>query len=396
MLWSLASRQNKFTERCLVFCIALTLSILYVLVQSSFIFKYQSSEIKRKGLKVKNELAFSYSEEPHISNENYAKKLIVKKPLIYMYTSRLHTPLTYDESCEITRDPERFADSHAVVFHAKDLPVAADFAKLRSKPPFASQLWVYFNLESPENTRRVSRDEMLFNFTITPMQHSDLHHPYGYHAKRHGTSSISARRKTRFIAWCVSNCGSKLRNQYVHLMQMHVSVDVYGRCNKLFGTKSVCPLGSVECTELLASYKFYLAFENSLCLDYNTEKYWGALHRGNVPIVMAGSTDALIPNSYINVMDFRTVKELLEYLKFLDRNDDAYMEYFAWRKEYEIDFLPRDSFRNDIWLPQFCDILMNRDWSQTKVINISHFYSVENNCPHDTKSKIMEIVRKGV
>ena len=48
----------------------------------------------------------------------------------------------------------------------------------------------------------------------------------------------------------------------------------------------------------------------------------------------ANYTKLAIPGSYINVMNFKTVKELAEYLQYLDRNATAYNEYFAWRKEF--------------------------------------------------------------
>ncbi|XP_052217320.1 glycoprotein 3-alpha-L-fucosyltransferase A-like [Dreissena polymorpha] len=35
--------------------------------------------------------------------------------------------------------------------------------------------------------------------------------------------------------------------------------------------------------------------------------------------------------SYIHVEDFRTVEELANYLKFLDKNDDEYNNYFRWK-----------------------------------------------------------------
>ena len=393
--------REKFMSRCIICCIALTLSFLYILIQNNILVKIESSKSKETNLKINNALALKLDEkESRSSDKDLKRELKVDTPLIYMHTKRLHTPLTYDESCEITRDPQRFEDSHAVVFHAKDLPISKGLARLRSKSPFINQLWVYFNLESPINTRKLRQNEMLFNFTITPMRSSDLYHPYGYHFAKAETEVEQEKdfyeTKIRFIAWCVSNCKVEYRNGYVKIMQKYTTVDVYGGCSGLFGTSSVCERESHGCNKFLATYKFYLAFENSLCEDYVTEKYWGALHRGNVPIVMAANNDTMIPGSYINVLDFKTVRDLVKYLEFLDGNREAYMKYFLWRSNFELDFLPGDSRRSDIWLPQFCDILLDRDWSQRKIVNISHFYSVENNCPRDVEQRIIEMVLRGV
>ena len=37
------------------------------------------------------------------------------------------------------------------------------------------------------------------------------------------------------------------------------------------------------------------------------------------------------PNSYIHVEDFRSAKELAQYLIKLDQNDDLYNQYFLWK-----------------------------------------------------------------
>ena len=57
-----------------------------------------------------------------------------------------------------------------------------------------------------------------------------------------------------------------------------------------------------------------------------------------VPIVMGGANYAklAVPGSYINVMDFKTVKQLAEYLQYLDQNSTAYNEYFKWRLKYKV------------------------------------------------------------
>ena len=42
----------------------------------------------------------------------------------------------------------------------------------------------------------------------------------------------------------------------------------------------------------LGKYKFYLSFENALCRDYITEKFYLALHAGTLPIVYGGGSKA--------------------------------------------------------------------------------------------------------
>ena len=56
--------------------------------------------------------------------------------------------------------------------------------------------------------------------------------------------------------------------------------------------------------------QFYLAFENSLCGDYITEKFWKVLSYNVVPVVLNGvnMTRVAPPHSYIDIKDFATVE----------------------------------------------------------------------------------------
>lgn len=74
------------------------------------------------------------------------------------------------------------------------------------------------------------------------------------------------------VAWFVSNCHP--RNQRMHYakeLSKYIQVDIYGTCGALR-----CPRSqSQACFDMLdEDYKFYLAFENSNCKDYITEKFF--------------------------------------------------------------------------------------------------------------------------
>ena len=61
--------------------------------------------------------------------------------------------------------------------------------------------------------------------------------------------------------------------------------------------------------------QFYLAFENSLCRDYITEKFWKVLSYNVVPVVLNGvnMTKVAPPHSYIDIKDFDSVEGQTPY-----------------------------------------------------------------------------------
>ena len=120
--------------------------------------------------------------------------------------------------------------------------------------------------------------------------------------------------------WTVSHCKTdNYREDYVRKLQQYIPVDIFGACSG-----EECPRKAKEsCFESQGThYWFYLAFENSNCLDYITEKLWRILDLGIVPIVMGGGnyTRDAPDKSVINVEDFSSVQELADYLIFLTEN----------------------------------------------------------------------------
>jgi len=81
-------------------------------------------------------------------------------------------------------------------------------------------------------------------------------------------------------------------------------------------------------------YKFYLAFENSLCQDYVTEKFFRFLRRDIVTVALgAGNYSQFVPrDTYIDVRDFRSPKDLASFLKALDTTDKTYEDYLVRKR----------------------------------------------------------------
>ncbi|BHF67890.1 Alpha-(1,3)-fucosyltransferase 7 [Sparganum proliferum] len=140
-----------------------------------------------------------------------------------------------------------------------------------------------------------------------------------------------AGRRKKAVA-LISNLNARNnRLEYIKELAKHMEVDIYGN-----GHLPCSRNGDACLRELALKYKFYLAFENSNCEDYITEKFFeNALKHDMVPVVMGAPRESYCalapPNSFIHVDDFSSPAELADYLNWLDRNDTAYASYFAWK-----------------------------------------------------------------
>lgn len=279
------------------------------------------------------------------------------------------------KNCLFTPDLSLLNQSDVVVLYMDTL---IDFP-LNRHP---HQRFVFFHLESPFNSNKmltkVNKDDRLrygyFNWTMTYRSDSDIiqREDYGYIVpkimgtrkgtltnnwvgpidsnrtkyslgnKLAGSFTLSEghpmkdliRKKTKLVAWFVGHCSTPIRREeYVKQLSQYIYVDIFGKCNK-----RSCPY---DCDEMLrANYKFYLAFENSWCQDYVTEKFYRTLKNDAVPVALGGADYEKFapPNSYINAKDFGSPKELADYLMMLDKSDEMYARYFDWKKNYDIIF----------------------------------------------------------
>lgn len=269
--------------------------------------------------------------------------------------------------CLLTYRHRVFSHTDIVVFHGQDMPPVYELDELNARRP-KGQIWVYVVLESPLNTRDTYFFNDMFNWTMTYEGNSDIYLPYGSFAvlqpgEKSPHPKINVSNKDRLAVWTVSNCGG-MRDLIVRKLQNHIRVDVFGNCGEDFYQPEVewesCERYTKECNNLLKRYKFQLALENGYCEDYVTEKYWGTpLNLGIVPVVLGGAnySKLAIPGSYINVLDFDSVKALADYLAYLDKNDTAYMEYFSWRRKFRVDgFLNTAAFNKHYpWTCRLCE-----------------------------------------
>ena len=111
---------------------------------------------------------------------------------------------------------------------------------------------------------------------------------------------VAALAKPRLVAWMVSSCETPSRREdYVRELQKYIAVDIFGKC----GNRTCGAWNSKECNGFLEQgYKFYLSFENSLCRDYVTEKFYRQLGLDIVPVVRGGANYSQLapPGSYID------------------------------------------------------------------------------------------------
>uniref|UniRef100_A0A914X4F6 Fucosyltransferase n=1 Tax=Plectus sambesii TaxID=2011161 RepID=A0A914X4F6_9BILA len=214
------------------------------------------------------------------------------------------------------------------------------------------QRYVFFNIESYATGEQLPKLPSLHNWSMTYQRDSDVRLDYYGQLLRHTQSAEeakfvdqTARKKTKMIAWLVSNCHPpSQREKYVHKLHQFISIDQFGGCPGSAKIPYSCPRNPkyygywCDSIPFTTDYRFYIAFENAVCRDYVTEKFFQALDRLMVPIVLrkADYLDIAPPNSYIAADQFASAKELANYLHYLANNIDEYLKYFDYRKTIKV------------------------------------------------------------
>ena len=259
----------------------------------------------------------------------------------------------------------------------------------REKRPL-DQYWGYFSAECPLNNPNTEPLNGLFNLTMTYKIDSDIFLPYRKfirtdHPKPNNINY--ALNKPKMAYWLVSNCGVRIREDVVRLLEKHgVQVDVGGGCRSRWPHRLQC---SGRSCKGLSQYKFYLAFENSYCQDYVTSKYFGnGFDSNSIPIVLGGANYSdprlAIPGSYINVQDFPSINKLAEYMLKVASDDRLFNSYFKWKEHYELVTMKRGYVWPFVgkmgWPCDLCKIVHTRKPSHKVYDRLSDYWSSKNDC----------------
>lgn len=254
-------------------------------------------------------------------------------------------------NCELTYDRAKINDQNtgAVVFHF-------DALRANNMPPTRNlnQLYIYWDLESTATLRIVRghtlqfEDKFKFNGTMTYRRDSDFYQSYEHNM---GIVDILQRNKlspeqllamkTKLGVAIVSNCGytpgARTRMKMLkEIMSLGFKLEGYGGCFKGGNFANGRSRHQDEFHAEIRKYKFYFSFENSRhCKDYITEKFFNnAIRSLAVPVVWGATKQdyeaVAPPGSFIFAEDFPSMKDLTDYLNYLDGNDTAYLEYLKW------------------------------------------------------------------
>jgi hypothetical protein len=233
--------------------------------------------------------------------------------------------------CLFTIDRRQLPRADAVVFHVPSLRGVPDVPK---RP---GQQWVAWSLESESNYPVLADPGFLerFDVTMTYRRESSIWAPcVGPDIARELCRAPRPKiRSAPAVYLQSSRWNASGRIQYAAALMRHLRVDSYGavlRNRDWPGTD----VGRVSKLDLIAGYKFTLAFENSIAPDYVTEKFYDPLVAGSVPLYLGAPNVAEFApaeHCFVNVADFAGPAELAEYVRALDADADAYARYLAWK-----------------------------------------------------------------
>ena len=153
----------------------------------------------------------------------------------------------------------------------------------------------------------------------------------------------------KFCSIVVSNNrhATSHRERFFKLLSEYKQVDSGGRMWNNVGGPVADKL------QFVSQYKFNIAFENSSVLGYTTEKIMEPMTVNTLPIYWGNPLvwKDFNPASFINVGDFASMEDAVQYIIDLDRDDTRYLQMLRAPKVFE------PTIRN--WQEHLLDFLSN-------------------------------------
>ncbi|KRY89360.1 CDK5 regulatory subunit-associated protein 1 [Trichinella pseudospiralis] len=316
----------------------------------------------------------------------------VGQPELRFTTGRQNCGLDYD--CIASNDKRLFPLSSAVIFELRDVRLSSIFLPKRD-----DQMFIFYSREAPPQlfapTLGVGN---FFDHSVTYLPISWLHCPYGMVKKKKkkkgnsGEESIATSlvqpNRTRLAFWIASKCSSHSGREWlVHRLAQYVPIDTYGACGTLPLARAAFDHDRQR--SLAKLYKFRIVFENTVCRNYMTERFFEALIDGSVPVVLRRADyESIAPeHSFIAADDFRSAKQLADYLNYLDKNSEQYAKYFHWTRLYSVELV-----RSCVC--KLCLAIKEKSGTRTRDFNNTNnnfyqWWNEENDCQYDFASRFV-------
>ncbi len=201
------------------------------------------------------------------------------------------------------------------------------------------QLWVCWSMESDVNYPRIN--DVCFDIKMTYQRQSDIWIPYFSDETSNRINSnqynFSDKKEGCIIASFISSLvNHSKRLNYLRELNKYIDIHHYGTVLK--NRDLTVDNGQDTKLEVYKTYKFAIAFENSISEDYVTEKFFDPLTVGTVPIYLgAPNIEDYSPgrNSYINVRDFPDPQDLADLINRAAADDSIYQQFFDWKSDYK-------------------------------------------------------------
>ena len=263
---------------------------------------------------------------------------LLKRNLLFPYTYDYGDLVVFHET-DITRDPPRKYQSQLWAFRT---------GESQSRMTHTMDNWnnvVNYTVDFREDATRRKYSSLVKKKLGNEVNKRDY---YSEKLKMTGQTNLEPS-----ALWFVSHCNSlpwatvtSARAEYASELQRWMEVSVFTRsehCSQKWYKSLTLNSSTTGHPENMRYYPFYLAFENSLCRDYITEKLWKVLTDDflTIPVVLGGISTAEYesiapPNSYIHVKNFTSPQRLAEHLKYIASNAEAFNYYHQWRNSYTL------------------------------------------------------------